>query len=94
MAEAVISETCCFQPTLRAAPQERVIMQERLTEIEIKLSQQEDLLDTLNQTVYRQQEKIDELEALCAALARRLRDAAHSGDAEDSAPGDEKPPHY
>jgi SlyX protein len=79
---------------VRAVPEERVTMQERLTEIEIKLARQEDLLDVLNQTVYRQQEKLDKLEALCAALARRLRDMSDAGDAGDAAPGDEKPPHY
>ena len=45
---------------------------ERLVDIEIKLARQEDLLDTLNSTVYRQQRRIDELEALCAALAKRV----------------------
>ena len=39
---------------------------ERLVDIEIKLARQEDLLDTLNTTVYRQQRRIDGL-----ALQRR-----------------------
>lgn len=65
--------------------------EERLTEIEIKLTRQEDMVDTLNQTIYRQQKKIDELETLCMALARQLRElreAAATGAA------NEKPPHY
>jgi SlyX protein len=65
--------------------------EERLIEIEIKLSRQEDMVDALSQTVYRQQKKIDELESLCAALARRLKD--WQGMATDS-PINEKPPHY
>ena len=66
--------------------------EERLTEIEIKLSRQEDLLDTLNQLVYQQQKKISELEGLCAALARHLK-AASAAD-NDAAIGHDRPPHY
>lgn len=62
--------------------------EERFIEIEIKLSRQEDLVETLNQMVYRQQKKIDELEAMCSALAR------HVNNAQDNEAGDEKPPHY
>ena len=65
---------------------------ERFIAIEIKLSRQEDLLDTLNELVYRQQKKIDELEALCAALARQLQSAAHAS--QDAPPAHELPPHY
>ncbi len=66
--------------------------EERLIDIEIKLSRQEDMVDALSQTVYRQQKKIDELESLCAALARRLKD--WQGMATDVNPANEKPPHY
>lgn len=67
----------------------------RLMDVELKLIAQEDLLDTLNKTVYRQQKKIDELENLCVALAKRIREmgemaAAHTA----SAPSHERPPHY
>lgn len=65
--------------------------EERLVELEIKVTQQDDLLDTLNQTVYRQQKKLDELEALCSALARHIRDLR---DAAAAGPANEKPPHY
>jgi len=65
--------------------------EERLIEIEIKLTRQEDLLDELNQALYAQQRKIDELQALCAALAEQLRRRAQE-------PGErlphERPPHY
>ena len=64
----------------------------RLVEIEIKIARHEDLVDTLNQTVYRQQKKIDELEALCAALARRVMDAR--SDEAGQSPAHERPPHY
>jgi SlyX protein len=66
--------------------------EERLTHIEIKLSRQEDLVDTLNQLVYQQQKKIGELESLCAALARHLKSAS-SVDREAGS-GQERPPHY
>jgi SlyX protein len=65
--------------------------EDRLIEIEIKLTRQEDLLDTLNRTVYEQQKKIDELEALCAALAHRMKDLTES---DRQAPLNERPPHY
>lgn len=64
----------------------------RLAEIEIKIARQEDLVETLNQMVYRQQKKIDELEALCSALARHVKDMRDA--AAESMPANEKPPHY
>ncbi len=64
--------------------------QERFVAIEIKLAQQEDLVDTLNQLVYQQQKRIDKLDALCAALAQHIGDHAQGG----SAPINEPPPHY
>lgn len=67
-------------------------MEQRLIEIEIKLSRQEDLLDTLNDSVIRQQNRIDQLESLCAALARRLHTGV--GDDSEQTGTDEKPPHY
>lgn len=66
--------------------------EDRLVDIEIRLARQDDLIDTLNQTVYRQQKKIDELEALCAALARHIREMRDAAIA--AGPANEKPPHY
>lgn len=65
---------------------------ERLIDIEIKLARQDDLVETLNQTVYRQQKKIDELEALCTALARHVKDLREG--ASERGPAHERPPHY
>ncbi len=63
--------------------------------MEIKIAQQEDLLENLNQTVYRQQKKLDELEALCLALAGRLKDmAALAASSAGQRVADERPPHY
>lgn len=66
--------------------------EDRLVEIEIKIARQEDLLDTLNTLVYRQQQKIDRLETLCAALARLIKSAPDAGG--ESNPANERPPHY
>jgi SlyX protein len=65
--------------------------EERIVDIEIKLTRQEDLVDSLNRTVYEQQKKIDELEALCMALVHRVKDLT---DASQQTPLNEPPPHY
>jgi len=66
-------------------------LEHRLTELEIKFSYADDLLDTLNSQIARQQDLIDRLVAEVAELRRRRED--------DPAPGfrslrDELPPHY
>jgi SlyX protein len=63
----------------------------RLTELEIKLSFAEDLIEALNQTVISQQRQIELLQAEMRALERQLQAALP---AEDRNPGDEVPPHY
>jgi SlyX protein len=65
--------------------------EDRIIDIEIKLTRQEDLVDTLNKTVYEQQKKIDELEALCTAIALRLKELS---DVAQQNPLNEHPPHY
>jgi SlyX protein len=63
----------------------------RLTELEIKASYADDLLDTLNAVVAHQQEQID-------LLLRELGHLRRQGADEGSAPArnlrDELPPHY
>lgn len=66
--------------------------EDRMVDIEIRLARQDDMLDELNKLVYRQQLKIDQLEALCTALARRIKDAADNNNAGQVA--NERPPHY
>ena len=62
----------------------------RLVDIEINLAQQEDLVESLNQLVYQQSRRIDQLEATVAQLIEHIRTSAHNG----QQPVNEKPPHY
>jgi len=66
--------------------------EQRLTELEIKAGFAEDLLDRLNQTVFRQQQQIELLARELAALRRHLADAAAPGAPRSLR--DEVPPHY
>ena len=67
-------------------------MEERFTEIEIKLSLNEDLLEELNRQVFRQQEQIDLLQAQLRHLYAQMRQ--QSEPAEPRNLRDEIPPHY
>ena len=64
--------------------------EDRFVDIEIKLAHQEDLVESLNQMVYQQSRRIDQLDAMVQQLAEHIRNNAHSG------PGtlNDKPPHY
>jgi SlyX protein len=66
-------------------------MDTRLNEVEVKLSFAEDLLETLNATVYRQQQQIDRLQQEVRELREQLMAAAP---AESRNPQEEIPPHY
>ena len=63
----------------------------RLTELEIKASYTEDLLDQLNLTIYRQQQQIDSLVLQVTQLRQQSPDPG-SGAARNLR--DELPPHY
>jgi SlyX protein len=64
--------------------------EDRFVDIEIKLAHQEDLVESLNQVVYQQSRRIDQLEAMVSQLAEHIRNNARSG----AAPVNEPPPHY
>jgi SlyX protein len=66
--------------------------EERLVEIEIKLTHQEDAVEELNQVVCQQQKKIDHLEAICEALIRHVKEL--SDGAAEQRTTNETPPHY
>jgi len=63
-------------------------MEQRVTELEIKVAFQEDLIDKLNQVVIDLRAEVD-------AVTRKLRriEQEVAADASQRAP-DEKPPHY
>jgi SlyX protein len=68
-------------------------MEERLTELEIKLSLIEDLVEELNQTVFRQQEQLDLLQEQLRLLYKQIQ-AQSATQTEPRNPRDEIPPHY
>jgi len=67
--------------------------EERLENIETKIAYQEDMIEELNKTVYQQQQKLNQLEATCKALAGHIASLAESAN-EISPAANEKPPHY
>lgn len=64
---------------------------QRLTELEIKASYTEDLLDRLNEVVVRQQQQIDRLEREVAALRLQIDEAPAAA---FRSLRDELPPHF
>ena len=67
-------------------------IEDRLTELEIKVSFQEDLLDKLDQIIIRQQEQLDALTREVIALRQQNQQA---GDAPPQRNlRDDLPPHY
>lgn len=67
------------------------LTEQRLTDLEIKASFSEDLLDELNQIVTRQQQQIDALISELLQLRQRLPEG---GQRALSHARDELPPHY
>ncbi len=66
-------------------------MESRITELEIKISYTEDLVEELNRTVFRQQQQID----LLAKELRSLREQIQSSQPQEfRSLRDEIPPHY
>ncbi|QIL69619.1 SlyX family protein [Diaphorobacter sp. HDW4B] len=65
---------------------------QRLSDLEIKASFTEDLLDQLNLTIYRQQQQIDDLIRVVADLRKQLPEAGALGSGQ--AILNERPPHY
>ncbi|MFZ2296172.1 MAG: SlyX family protein [Polaromonas sp.] len=64
---------------------------QRLTDLEIKASFSEDLLDELNQVIIRQQQQID---ALMRELTQLRQQIPEAGSGVFSRAGDDLPPHY
>ena len=64
----------------------------RVTELEIKIAYQEDLLHELNKIVVQQQQQITRLEATCKMLSDRIKSLSIEGGASENF--EEVPPHY
>lgn len=58
---------------------------DRITELEIRLTHQNDLVEQLNDVIYDQQKQMDLLVKRITALEKQVSDPA---------PANEKPPHY
>ncbi len=75
------------------------MVEQRLTDIEVKLAFQEDAIKTLGEAVYRQQQTLDSLMETCRRLTDYVRDLAEQR-AQGATPDDgdsaqrETPPHY
>ncbi len=67
-------------------------LENRLAELEVRLSLSEDLVEALNMTVYRQQQQIDLLQQQLRHLYRQLQDAPPAS--EKRSADEEIPPHY
>ena len=66
-------------------------VEQRLTELEVKSTFTEDMVDRLNQVVVRQQRHIDLLIREVAELRRQI---AQADSGASGAPREERPPHY
>ena len=66
--------------------------EERLIDLETKLSHQEHLLSVLDEALTSQQAQLAQLELLCKSLLDRIM-SLPGGDSDGSS-NDERPPHY
>ncbi|MPM94138.1 Protein SlyX [bioreactor metagenome] len=66
--------------------------EQRLSDLEVKASFAEDLLDQLNLIIYRQQQQIDDLQRVVADLRSQLPQPGQPQGALGNV--DERPPHY
>lgn len=70
---------------------EQMSEEARITNLEIKISHQDLLLEELHQVVYKQQQTIDALEKKIISLTKRFEESGANG---IEIRGNEKPPHY
>lgn len=69
-------------------------MDDRLTEIEIKLAHIEQSLNELSDVMYRQQGLIEQLERGYDHLRQRIQTEGEGEGSAGTSPADDKPPHY
>lgn len=63
---------------------------DRFVAIEIKLAHQEDLVESLNDALYQQGRRLEQLEGIVQHLAEHIRNNAQSGPQISN----DRPPHY
>lgn len=90
MHEQFMNEHIMNEQASNMSSQDRSIEQ-RLTELEIKIGLADDLLDQHNQTIFRQQQQIDALAKELSALRQQLPQERNSSLQNLR---DELPPHY
>lgn len=66
-------------------------LHERVTELETRLAFSEDQIEQLDQVIYQQQQKLDQLSGLCEAMRQSLVQAQDQGSQQII---DTPPPHY
>ena len=69
-------------------------VESRLDELESRLAFQDDLIESLNETIARQDRELVRLELRIKSLADKLSDFAESAVMPDASAGHEVPPHY
>ena len=69
-------------------------IESRLEELESKLAFQDDLIESLNEIIARQDLDLVRLEQRVKSLGERLTDIAESADMPGASGGHEVPPHY
>jgi SlyX protein len=67
-------------------------MDDRITELEIRLTHIDDTIDVLNQTIIEQHKLIDQLQLQISILEKKLKASAASNIAHESE--ETPPPHY
>ena len=66
--------------------------EQRLVDLEVKISHHEATIEALQTSLYEQQKQVDRLEKSFGRLIKRLETAVDGGP--ELGPADEKPPHY
>ncbi len=67
--------------------------EERLVEIETKITFQEQAIKELNDVIYKQQKEIDKVVSVCDTLVKRINEISEITSVIGE-PANEKPPHY
>lgn len=66
--------------------------EERIINIELKITDMEDQVDEMNKTIFRQQQQIDQLIHAFQSMVKRLEALSEAN--EQGSPADDIPPHY